>query len=354
VGPFRWRTASLPSGPALLAVREVRTSLRVRRQGFVVPGDALAAAVGSPGSPVTVVPGRVASGTEVPLAIAGAAWKLAVSPGPALADARRRAEERRAAFRRTFTAGAAAALCAALLVVGLVWQADRAVSERARFAASAAHELRTPLAGLRLHAEMLAEGLGRPERGTEYAQRIVDEVSRLARVVGNVLGFTRLERGALALQPEEGDLGAAVAAALERLAPAAAAAGAHLRFHAEEGLPPVRFDRDALDTVVGNLVDNALKYARPPGDPTLDVSLAREGTGVVLAVADRGPGVPKRLRRRLFRPFSRGVAADGPAGLGLGLALVDGIARAHGGRAAYRPRPGGGSVFSVRWPARAG
>jgi len=130
---------------------------------------------------------------------------VSVSPGPALAGAHGRAEERRSAFRRTFAAGSAAALFAALLVVGLVWQADRAVAERARFAASAAHELRTPLAGLRLHAEMLAQGLGRVERSSDYAQRIVDETTRLTRVVGNVLGFTRLERGTLHVDRAAGE-----------------------------------------------------------------------------------------------------------------------------------------------------
>jgi signal transduction histidine kinase len=352
VGPFRWRTAALPSGPALLAVREVRTTSRVRRQGFVVPSGALEATVSSPSSPVHVRPGPATEPNQAPLALPGAAWAVSVSPGPGLEDAHRLADERRSAFRRTFAAGAAAALFAALLVVGLVWQADRAVAERARFAASAAHELRTPLAGLRLHAEMLASGLGRPDRGAEYAERIVHEVTRLGRVVGNVLGFTRLERGGLALDLRQGDLAAAVRETLERLEPAAAQAGARLVLREESGhgLPPLAFDRDAVDTVVANLVDNALKYAREAADRTVDVSLTHDGDRVVLAVADRGPGVPPRLRRRLFRPFARGVGAEAPSGLGLGLALVDGIARGHGGAAGFRPRPGGGSVFFVAFP----
>ncbi len=350
VGPFRWRTAALPSGAALVAVREVRTSLHVRRQGFVVPASTLEAALASPAGPVRVGPGRADAANEAPLALPGAAWSVRVSPGPALADAHRRAEERRSAFRRTFAAGSAAALFAALLVVGLVWQADRAVAERARFAASAAHELRTPLTGLRLHAEMLASGLGRMERSSDYAQRIVDETTRLTRVVGNVLGFTRLERGTLHVDRAAGDVGAALRTTAVRLAPLAERAGARLAVTVPEDLPLIAFDADALDTILANLVDNALKYARDAEDRTVEVSVSVEGPWLAVTVADGGPGVPPRLRRRLFRPFTRASAPDGPAGLGLGLALVDGLARAHGGRARFRPRAGGGSAFSVLLP----
>jgi signal transduction histidine kinase len=136
-----------------------------------------------------------------------------------------------------------------------------------------------------------------------------------------------------------GDLAEGVRAAAARLAP-------HLEVVVPEPLPPVAFDADALDTMLANLVDNALKY----GGGTVEVSVAREGSKVALTVADRGPGVPSRMRRRLFRPFTRAAGPDGPAGLGLGLALVDGLARAHGGRARFRARPGGGSAFTVLFP----
>jgi signal transduction histidine kinase len=333
-----------------VAVREVRTSLHVRRQGSSSRPARSEASLASPAGPVRVAPGRAEAANEAPLALPGAAWSVRVSPGPGLADAHRRAEERRSAFRRTFAAGSAAALFAALLVVGLVWQADRAVAERARFAASAAHELRTPLTGLRLHAEMLASGLGRMERSSDYAQRIVDETTRLTRVVGNVLGFTRLERGTLHVDRTAGDVGAAVRTTAARLTPLVEKAGARLALTVPEDLPPIAFDADALDTILANLVDNALKYARDAEDRNVEVAVQPEGPWVALTVSDRGPGVPGRMRRRLFRPFTRAAGADGPAGLGLGLALVDGLARAHGGRARFRPRPEGGSAFSVLFP----
>jgi signal transduction histidine kinase len=83
------------------------------------------------------------------------------------------------------------------------------------------------------------------------------------------------------------------------------------------------------------------------------VEAAGSGGGIVLSVADRGPGVPAAQRKRLFRPFTRGADPDGPAGLGLGLAMVAELARAHGGRASYAPREGGGSVFLVTFPGSA-
>ena len=100
----------------------------------------------------------------------------------------------RSRFHATFAVGALAALLAASAVILLVHRTERLARERAQFSAAAAHELRTPLAGLQLYGEMLAEGAGDPSRGREYARRVAEEAQRLGRVVGNMLGFSRLER----------------------------------------------------------------------------------------------------------------------------------------------------------------
>jgi signal transduction histidine kinase len=288
------------------------------------------------------------------LDLPGVEWEVAVDAGDAVVAARRRAESLRSDFDKAFWGGSGGAFLAAVLVVGLVGQAERLAQQRSRFAASAAHELRTPLAGLRVYGEMLADDLGDPAAGREYARRIATEADRLGRVVSNVLGYSRLERGVRAVRPEPCDVADLAREAADRIRPALEANDAVLEVDAPEGLRPVPVDRDAFFQIVQNLADNAERYSRGAKDRTVRIAVEPAGDGgAVLSVADRGPGVPHAQRRRLFRAFTRGADPDGPAGLGLGLAMVAELARAHGGRAWYEPRDGGGSVFLVTFPGGA-
>jgi signal transduction histidine kinase len=169
-------------------------------------------------------------------------------------------------------------------------------------------------------------------------------------VVTNVLSFTRLERGSLTVEPRPGDLGAAVGEACQRQRPALEESGAALEVELQDGLPAVAFDRDAVANILQNLLDNAEKYTRGVDGRRIRVALARNGKGVDLSVADNGEGVAPELRRRLFRPFTRGGNRDAPEGLGLGLALVKLLAEAQGGEIAYREAPSGGAMFTISFP----
>ena len=351
-GPFVWSTVTIGDEPSLVALREVTTPAGILSQGFQVSPDALRQMVveAAPGAALELRPGAGPDAGAIGIPIAGAPWHLRVygERGARLAEAERHAAAIVHEFRRGFAAGMTLALLAGLMLVTLVFQAERLAEVRGRFAASAAHELRTPLAGLRMYGEMLADGLGDPARGEAYARRIADEAERLSRVVSNVLGFSRLERGTLRLDPGLGNLATTVAATVERLRPAVEASGAVLIATIPSSLPTIRFDDDATQQILENLVDNAEKHTRGTPDRRIEVRLEVGVSSVELSVTDNGPGVPPRTR--LFRPFARSKSPDAPAGLGLGLVMVKALADAQGARVSHAGGATGGAVFTVSFP----
>jgi signal transduction histidine kinase len=351
VRPFSWHTLTVRQQPALVAIREVTTPRAVLTQGFVVLSDSLDPLLAGGIFPASIRPGSAVAEIEAALAIPGDAWTISVDPAAAAAAAGAEARRVLARFRTTFAFGALAALLAGCTVVLLVWRTDRLAQERARFAAAAAHELRTPLAGLQLYGEMLADGRGDPGRTPEYARRVAEEAQRLGRVVTNMLGLSRLERGEATIRVEDGDLAQAVRDSVDRLRPAVESQGARVELEVADNVPRARFDRDALHHILQNLLDNAEKYGRAAEDRTIRVDLEACGDGPVLSVTDRGPGIPPAVRRRLFHPFARGAGDNAPGGLGIGLALVRTSAHAQGATVSHAEAAGGGSRFSVRFRA---
>lgn len=217
---------------------------------------------------------------------------------------------------------------------------------RSNFVAAVTHELKTPVTAIRLYGEMLRDDLvPSDEKRREYYRTITAESERLGRLVDDVLELARLEKGARPMQLTTGALGPVVEDALALLRPQAERAGFALRSALEPGLPRVRFDRDALVQVLGNLVDNSLKYARA-GE--IDVACRGEAGRVWLAVRDRGPGVAQAQLPLLFEPFHRGEdeRVRTTQGTGLGLALVRRLVERMGGTVEGRNAPGGG--FEVR------
>jgi signal transduction histidine kinase len=343
ISPLEWRTLPFAGGPALIAVRQVQTPDGSFAQGFVVDRSALTSAVAAKAGDMVAElhagdDTAAARGVEI-----APGWQLAVAPNPrALARAAASAAGIARTFLIRFVAIGFVALLAAAFVLVLVMRAEKLARERSQFAAAAAHELRTPLAGLQLYGDMLADGLGDPSKIRDYARRMSEEASRLGRVVSNVLGFSQLERGNLSIDAQVGPLGEALRELAGRAEPALDRAGAVLELDVAPELR-ARFDRDALARIIGNLLDNAEKYARGAEDRTIRLAARDRGDVVEVIVQDRGPGVADRTK--LFRALSRGVASDGPAGLGLGLALSQSLAQAMGGTLAYRPGNGKGATF---------
>jgi signal transduction histidine kinase len=350
VGEFQWCSMQTSNGPSLVALRNVTTPEGILVQGFVISNEAVAETLKSAALPARFTPNAIAGSYVAAARVESTGWYIVVSGAREFGAAHARARHNWASFLQMFWAGVGAASVAGLCVVALVWHTERLARQRSQFAASAAHELRTPLTGLRMYSEMLADGLGDPTRSKEYARRVTEEAARLGRVVSNVLGFARLERGALNVRPMPGDLAAFVRDCIERQRPALEAAGARVELSTPDQFPEVRFDRDAIAEIIQNLVDNAEKYARTAANREIHVALSSDNHSVTLSVRDRGPGIPADVQRKLFRPFARGTSDDAPAGLGLGLVLVKALAEAHGGRIRYSDAPGGGALFTVILP----
>lgn len=249
------------------------------------------------------------------------------------------------------------AFVAAILSGGslLLWQARRSEQEAAQktsFVANVSHEFKTPLTTIRLYAELLEQGrVADREKAAEYLRTIGRETQRLARLVNNALDFSRLEQGRKKFAREALDAGAALTRLLDTHAPRIAEAGLALRRELPAAAVVVNADRDALEQIVINLIDNACKYAAEGGELTVTLQ-AREGGGAQVSVADRGPGVPPEHRERIFEKFHRVddalTAEKGGAGLGLGIARQ--LARGMGGELRYRARDGEGAEFVLELP----
>jgi signal transduction histidine kinase len=239
----------------------------------------------------------------------------------------------------------------AFAAVGLSgWSLIDLAERRIRFVSAVTHELRSPLTSLRLYLDLLLSGMVEDEqKRREYLATLNTESDRLHRLIDNVLDFARLEgrRKAADAQPVR------VIDLLDQVRQTWAdrCAADDKELVAISTLPPdekVCTDLDLVQQIVGNLIDNARKYTREAGDRRIWLWAKPGGRRrVVFEVEDRGPGVPPRERKLIFRPFRRGESADTKAGgAGLGLALAKQWAELLGGRLSYRPADGGvGACF---------
>jgi two-component system sensor histidine kinase KdpD len=182
----------------------------------------------------------------------------------------------------------------------------------------------------------------------EFLAGIEDEARRLDRVVGDLLSASRIEAGTLRPVKDWHDVGDLVDDVVGRLR--SRAPRHRIVVDVADDLPPAKLDRMEIAQALGNLIENATKYA---SDGTEVVVSARlDGDAVLIQVSDRGPGVSADAARRIFEPFER-AAREGTAGSGLGLAVAKSFVEAHGGRIWIEPRTGGGSTFAFTLPRTA-
>jgi len=246
----------------------------------------------------------------------------------------------------------------AFAAVGLSgWSLVDLAERRIRFVSAVTHELRTPLTSLRLYLDLLLSGMVQDEeKRREYLSTLNVESDRLHRLIDNVLDFAKLERSRKGRDLQPAIAADLIESARRTWAERVAADGKELVVIST--LPPdleVQTDAALVHQIVGNLIDNARKYTREATDARIWLwARVETGTRVVFEVEDRGPGVPPREQKTIFKPFRRGESADTRAGgAGLGLALSKEWAEVLGGKLIYRtPEGGAGSCFRLELPLK--
>ncbi len=216
-------------------------------------------------------------------------------------------------------------------------------AERNAMLSSVGHDLRTPLAALRVAVDALSDGVAPdPER---YVRSMRRDVEALGTLVDDFFLLARIESGRLDLHPVPLDLTEVADEAVEALAPAAAAAGVTLALDVSSHVH-VQGNPTALGRVVRNLVDNAIRHA--PAGSVVRVAVAADGRPSI-RVVDEGPGFPPDFGDEAFARFTRADASRSRAtgGAGLGLAIARGLVEAHGGRIWIEAPPGGRVAFEI-------
>ena len=216
---------------------------------------------------------------------------------------------------------------------------------RAALFSSVTHDLRTPLASITASVSTLLEDRSplRDDQRRELLETIDQETGRLNRVIGNLMDLSRMRAGAVV--PTK------TPAAIEELIEGVLARSGQLleqhdlRLMLREDLPEISLDVVLIDQALTNIVENAARFT-PPGR-RITIGAARWRDGVQVRIADRGPGIPREERDRVFEPFVRG---EGSTGTGLGLAIARAIVEAHGGSIRIGEEPGGGTAVVLELP----
>ena len=239
----------------------------------------------------------------------------------------------------------------AALVIFDVTEKEKAEQIRREFTANVSHELKTPLQSISGCAELLSNGMVKPEDVPEFSHRIYSESQRLISLVEDIIGLSRLDEGAEDMQRTNVDLHRLAETAIDSLSNAAKEAGVALELCGDGaevyGIPQL------LGTIVYNLCDNAIKYNRRGGSVT--VTTENGAGGVTLTVSDTGIGIPKDQQDRIFERFYRVDKSHSKdvGGTGLGLSIVKHAALLHNATVTVDSTPGAGTTFTVFFPSAA-
>lgn len=237
------------------------------------------------------------------------------------------------------------------LLIGVVSLSER----RGAFVSAVTHELRTPLTTFRMYAEMLAGPMVTDEeKRRRYLETLKREALRLSHLVENVLSFAGLERGGRLRTGEGVRIGELVEHVLPRMSERAGQVDMELCAGLENDVldRQVAANGAVIEQILFNLVDNACKYAAASEYKSIYMHVYIEDGRLIFSIRDFGAGVDRRVRRKLFRPFSRSAeqAAGAAPGVGLGLALSRRLARRMGGELRLERNDGPGALFVLMLP----
>lgn len=324
-----------PDSPLAIAAREARTVLS--------PGAGACLAGGPSGGALVALPLRAGG------AVLGAVGLEFSAPA--------RFDEEELAFVEAFAHQAAQGLERARL-----YEAERTARVEAQRAAEAArravelsgqlvgivgHDLRTPLSAIRMSAAVLLRRGGLTDEQARTLARIDGSAGRMARIIHDLLDFTRIRNeGRIPVHPRPAELVAVVRRAVAELA--AAHPTREIAISAPDEVA-LEADPDRLDQVLTNLVANALQHGPP--DARVTVTVALDGGGAAIAVHNDGPPIRPEVLGEIFEPFRRAGRGGDGGSLGLGLFIVREVVRAHGGQVDVRTGDAEGTTFTVRLPA---
>jgi len=223
------------------------------------------------------------------------------------------------------------------------------------FVATVSHELRTPLTAISASLSLLADGMAGelPEAAKGLVGIANASSERLVRLIGDVLDIQKMEAGQMDYRREVQRIAPIAEGAVAAMESFAAQAGVRLAFEVEDGAEGLHaeVDRDRLTQVLANLLSNAVKFSEAGGAVLTRVE--SHGEMVLIAVADRGDGIPEQFRGRVFQRFAQADSADSrrKGGTGLGLSICKAIVEEHGGRIRFESTEGEGTRFFVELPA---
>ncbi len=249
----------------------------------------------------------------------------------------------------------AVVLC--LLLVGIILTLRAASREmslaaaKSRFVSNVSHELKTPLALIRLYAETLElDRVKDEQQGKDFLRTINGETRRLTQLINNILDFSKIEAGRKEYRFVSSDVAEIVETVLRTYEYQLRDAGFEVSTRIDQGLPMVAIDAEAISQAVVNLLNNATKYSEDA--KKIEVAVAARDSHIAIEVADHGIGILRSEQQKIFEKFYRvsTTLVHNTKGSGLGLALVKHVVEAHGGRVVVDSELGRGSRFTILIP----